>query len=168
MLSQADVEQLEDTYPSLQDVYPLSPLQQGLLFHSLLEPDSAAYFEQLRVTLNGRFDAHAFEAAWSGVVARHDILRTAFVHQSGADPLQVVLRDVQLPWSLHDWRDLNHEQQQSKLDAFLEQDRSKGFELDQAPLMRISIVRLRDDEYLMVWSHHHLLLDGWSLSLIHI
>jgi len=151
---------------NIEDVYPLSPMQQGMLFHSLYAPDSGVYVEQVSSTLHGDLNIQAFERAWQHVVNRHAILRTAFVWEGLDEPLQVVHQQVQLPLEQFDWRTLSHAEQEAKLEAFLQTEQRRGFELSQAPLMRLAIMQLADDTYQFVWSHHHLLLDGWCLPLL--
>ena len=155
---------------NVEDVYPLSPMQQGLLFHSLYEPGSGAYVEQVGWTLGGAFDEPAFERAWRQVIARHAPLRTCFFWEGLKQPLQVVRREVEPAWERHDWRGVLERGDAAargrRLREFLGADRRRGFALTQAPLMRLSQMLLADDERQFVWTYHHLLLDGWSISLV--
>ena len=138
-------------------------MQQGLLFHTLYAPDSGVYFNQFSCTLNGNLNVEALRQAWQQVVERHPILRTSFYWELDK-PLQVVHQQVELPWQDYDWRGVSASEQQ--LEAFLQADRAQGFDLNQAPLMRFTLMRLNKDIYQFIWSHHHLLLDGWSLPII--
>jgi amino acid adenylation domain-containing protein len=151
---------------NIEDIYNLSPLQQGLLFHTLHAPESGVYFEQFSWVLGGDLEIGSFEWAWQQVLERHPSLRTAFYWEELSEPLQVVHRQVELPWVEEDWRGLSPSEQQGRFEAFLEVDRVRGFELGQAPLMRCALLRVAEDAYQFVWSHHHLLLDGWSLPLV--
>jgi len=151
-------------HAQIEDVYPLSPMQQGILFHSLYAPETAVYFEQLSCELQGDLDVAAFAQAWRRAVARHSILRTAFVWEEMERPLQVVYRHVELPVEEFDWRGRTPAEQRRDLAAFLTEDRRRGFDLSRAPLMRLALIRLADGARQLVWSHHHLLLDGWSMS----
>nr|WP_318781268.1 non-ribosomal peptide synthetase [Amazonocrinis nigriterrae] len=153
-------------WKNLEDIYPLSPMQQGMLFHNLYAPESGVYFEQLSCTLRGNLDVSAFEQAWQQVVARHSSLRTAFVWEAISQPLQVVYRQVKVTLETHDWRQLTAIEQQQQLEIFLQSDRQKGFQLSQPPLIRLNLIQLAADCYQFIWSHHHLLLDGWSLPLV--
>lgn len=150
----------------IQDAYPLSPMQQGMLFHSLYEPTSGVYVNQLSCDLRGVVDITAFIQAWQQVIDRHTVLRTAFVWDTLEKPLQIVGRQVTLPWQLDDWRSLSDAEQQQRLQAWLHADRQQGFDLAKAPLMRLTLIQLDAATYRMIWSHHHLLLDGWSVALI--
>ncbi|MEP0858565.1 amino acid adenylation domain-containing protein [Trichocoleus sp. DQ-U1] len=150
---------------NLEDIYELSPMQQGLLFHTLYAPKSAMYFEQYSWTVQGDFNALAFKQAWQSVIDRHPILRTAFFWQDLEKPYQVVYRQAELIWQEQDWRH-SQELQAERLEMFLQADRDRDFDLSQAPLMRLALIRLANDTYQVVWSHHHILLDGWSGPLV--
>ena len=151
---------------SIQDIYPLSPMQQGMLFHTLYEPESAIYFEQSNCRLKGKLDVSAFELAWQRILDSHPVLRTSFVWEGLDDPVQVVNRQVQLPLTQQDWRGLSQVEQHEQLQRFLSADRKEGFAISQAPLMRLALIRLTDYNHEFIWSFHHLLLDGWSAALL--
>ncbi|MDZ8090978.1 MAG: amino acid adenylation domain-containing protein [Nostoc sp. DedQUE05] len=151
---------------NIESIYPLSPMQQGILFHSLYDPESGVYCEQLSCTLHGYINPTAFAQAWQRVVERHPALRTFFVWDNLDKPHQVVCKTVNLPFAADDWRSLSPTQQQEQLTAFQEADRNRGFELNQAPLMRCSLIQTADDTYEFVWTFHHLLIDGWSLPIV--
>ena len=151
---------------NVEAVYPLSPLQQGLLFHTLYAPQSGVYIAQMICALHGDLNVAAFKQVWQQVVDRHTVLRTAFVWEGLEEPLQVVGRKVRLPLAEEDWRSLPSSEQQRRLEEHLQQDRSRGFKLSKAPLMRLALIRLAEDVYQFVWSHHQLLLDGWSTPIL--
>ena len=151
---------------NIEDVYPLSPMQQGIWFHTLYAPDAALYCVQLSCTLHGALDVDAFAQAWSHAIGRHPILRTGFVGQARQEPAQVVHRRVELPLTQQDWRQLTPREQQARLDAYLQSDRALGFNLASPPLMRLALLWVADERYQLVWSHHHILLDGWCIPLL--
>ena len=151
---------------NIEDIYRLTPLQQGMLFHSLYEPEAEVGYEQTSCRLEGELDVAAFARAWSTVVQRHTILRTAFVWEGVKEPLQVVRREVTLPLHQEDWRDVSEQDQQTRLREYLKAERERGIDLRKAPLMRLSLLRLGEESYQLVWSRHHLLLDGWSRPLL--
>ncbi|MFN6515779.1 MAG: non-ribosomal peptide synthase/polyketide synthase [Nostoc sp. CreGUA01] len=151
---------------NIEDIYPLSPMQEGMLFESLYAPDSGVYFEQITCILTGNLDIKTFEQAWQQVVARHTIFRTAFLWESLNQPVQVVYRQVNVTVETYNWRDLSTQEQQQQLEAFLDSERQKGFQVSQAPLMRLHLIQLDGNTYQFVWCHHHLLLDGWSSPLV--
>jgi len=148
------------------DIYPLSPLQRGLLFHSLYAPEAAQYFEQLTCRLEGPVDGEAFAAAWQALVDRHPILRSAFVSQSAREPVQVVMKHVALPVSRLDWRGAPAGEQDRRFEELLAADQAQGFALQRPPLVRVTLIRTGNQDFRLVVSHHHLLLDGWSLPLL--
>ena len=165
-LDERKLARLTTAYPDIEDIYPLSHMQQGMLFHNLYAPKSTTYFLQLGCTLHGSLDLEAFSDAWRGVIAKHPILRTAFVWEGMEEPLQVVCANAELLLEQHDWRTLSPAEQEEKFEALLKEDRDKGFDLSKAPLMRFSLIAKGDDCHYFVWSRHHLLMDGWSLPLI--
>ncbi|MEA5603241.1 non-ribosomal peptide synthetase [Nostoc sp. UHCC 0252] len=152
---------------NIEAIYPLSPMQEGMLFHTLYEPESGVYFEQLSFTLHGNLDVSVFEQAWAKVVERHPVLRTLFVWENRTQPLQVVLKQVNLPWTYLDWCSLSPLEQEQQLEVFLESDRNKGFTLDKAPLIRCTLIKLAEGTYKFIDSSHHILTDGWCLPIIY-
>ncbi len=151
---------------NVEDIYPLSPLQRGLLFHTLYAPGSGVYFEQFTRTIRGNFNVLAFKQAIELLVENNPILRTAFIWEGLDEPLQVVYKKVKLPWDEHDWRGLSSQEQETALESFLQSDRAEGFKLSKAPLMRFILIRSAEETYHLIWSHHHALLDGWSMPLL--
>lgn len=150
---------------NIEDIYELSSMQHGMLFHTIAAPSSGAYFQQFCCTLH-QLDVSAFKKAWQRVVDRHSILRTSFYWKDLDKPYQVVYQQVDLPWELLDWRKLSLQEQQRQQEAFLKADRERGFELSFAPLMRIALIKVTDDAYLLIHSHHHIILDGLSWNLL--
>lgn len=151
---------------NVQDIYVLSPMQQGMLFHSISTVDLDVYYECVSCTISNGLNVAAFKQAWQQIIDRHPVLRTAFTWENRDKPLQVVLRQVPLPWEEYDWRDLSPSEQQTQLQAYLQADRQRGFDLKKAPLMRLTLIHTSDSTYYFVWSNHHIILDGWSGGLI--
>ncbi|MEH1813020.1 MAG: amino acid adenylation domain-containing protein [Nostoc sp.] len=160
------VAQKQSKSKDIESIYPLSPTQEGILFHTLYESESTIYFEQFQLTLHGNLDPGVFERAWQLLVERHSALRTLFVWKNRKQSVQVVRKQVNLPWSNLDWRMFPQQEQEIRLNSFLDSDRKQGFELDKAPLMRFALIRVADETYEFVWSFHHLLIDGWSWPII--
>lgn len=144
------------------DVYPLSRSQQGLLYHSLERSAAGCYLVQWRFRIVGRLDLHRFKSAWTSLIERHEALRTVFQWVGLDEPLQVVLNradDTILEESYGgDWH--------SKGAEVFEEERQTAFDLNKPPLMRIRFVQVADDEWLCFWTHHHLILDGWSQQIL--
>ena len=160
-LSEAQLSELPLPHAQVDNLYRLSPMQQGMLFLGLNSPDADLYINQLCIPVQG-LEPQRFKAAWQAVSKRHDILRSGFLWQDMAEPLQFVLADPQLPISLLDWRDQSDTAE--SLQALADAERAKGFDLDQPPLQRITLVRLGEDSYQLIWTYHHILIDGWSSS----
>jgi amino acid adenylation domain-containing protein len=152
--------------PDIEDIYELSPLQQGMLFHTLYAPESGVYLEQESFPLHGTIDVPALVRAWQHVVERHPVLRSSFHWEGLKKPVQVVHRQPQLPVDIQDWRRLSAREQEERLDAYLKSDREKGFELSKAPLLRVAILERGDELIQFMLTFHHILLDGWSHRLI--
>ncbi|MFL5540679.1 MAG: condensation domain-containing protein, partial [Longimicrobiaceae bacterium] len=151
---------------NVEDLYPLTPLQQGMLFHALHSPEADAYAEQMTLTLEGDVRPEAFAAAWQAVVDRHPALRTGFVWEGVKQPMQVVYRQVELPVRVDDWSALSDAEREARWAALVEDDRAAGWELRRAPLVRVALARMGEREWRFLLSPHHLLVDGWSLGLV--
>ncbi|HEY0601332.1 MAG TPA: MupA/Atu3671 family FMN-dependent luciferase-like monooxygenase, partial [Herpetosiphonaceae bacterium] len=154
------------THENIADIYKLTPIQQGILFHSLYTPQSGMYFEQFSWTVSQEWIVPVFERAWQYVVDQHPILRTAFFWEDLDEPIQVVQHQARLPFIELDWSDLTPAEQEARLETYLQADRERGFNLSEAPLMRVTAIRGGPTAFHTVWSYHHLLLDGWSVPLI--
>ncbi|WP_412765391.1 non-ribosomal peptide synthase/polyketide synthase [Pseudomonas sp. NGC7] len=161
-LSQVQLDHLPVAAASIADVYPLSPMQQGMLFHTLYDQQAGNYINQLRVDVEG-LDVLRFKQAWQAALDAHDILRTGFVWEGDLDqPMQVVRKQVTLPFSEHDWR--GAPALEAALQALAEDERQRGFALDEPALLRLVLVRIDDDRYHLIYTNHHILMDGWSTS----
>jgi amino acid adenylation domain-containing protein len=150
----------------IEDIYELTPLQQVMLFSTLYAPESGVYFETVNAPLRGPLSIPGLTSAWRRVVNHYSVLRSSFHWEDLEKPVQVVHRSTNLTVTEHDWRAVHRDQHEGRLKAFLEDDRRRGFRLDEAPLMRIAFIRLAQDVWHFVWSFHHLLLDGWSVQLV--
>ncbi|MEV3967397.1 non-ribosomal peptide synthase/polyketide synthase [Streptomyces sp. NPDC050698] len=165
-LDQAAVDRVVGDGRGVEDVYPLTPMQAGMLFHSLLDPQGRTYVNQVQVVLHGVTDPHALAAAWQDTADANAILRTRLVWQETAEPLQVVERRAVVPVTHHDWTDRTAERCAHETEALLDTDREAGIDLGAAPLMRLALIRLAPDRVRMVWTFHHVLLDGWSAAQV--
>src|SRR6185369_16777537 len=151
---------------NLEDLYQLSPMQLGMLFHTLEAPETGVYFEQSVFTIEGPLDTSSFERAWQAVVDRHSILRSAFLWQNLDSPVQVVHRRMDIVVDKHAWRDRPGEIQNQLLDEYLAADRNRGFDVEKAPLIRLALFQTSDLVHKFVFSRHHLILDRWSRSIV--
>ncbi len=151
-IDQAQLDTLPMNVTALEDLYPLSPMQQGMLFHTLYEPQVGAYISQLRLDIGG-LDCERFTRSWQAAVERHDILRSSF-HWQGLDVAhQAITRQVTLPLQVLEATDT---------DALADAERAQGFELGTAPLLRLKLVRTGTDAWHLIYTSHHILMDGWS------
>lgn len=154
------------TSKSIEASYALSPMQQGMLFHSLHKQQSGIDIEQMVCTLHENLEIAPFIQVWKQLIGRHAILRTSFRWSDLDEPSQQVYQDVQLPLTQYDWRELSDAEQLERHQTYLQCDRQRGFDLTHAPLMRLALFRLADAEYRLVWTFHHILLDGRSFTLL--
>ncbi|HKV07313.1 MAG TPA: amino acid adenylation domain-containing protein, partial [Thermoanaerobaculia bacterium] len=152
---------------NVEDLYPLAPAQQGMLLYLLISgAGSEVFFDQFASTMAGRLNPSAWRRAWQTVVDRHPALRTLFLWEKREQPLQVVRRTVEMPWQELDWSDLPLPEREARWAAFLHDDAKQGFDLGQAPLTRAAVIRWDGETWKFVWSFHHLVLDGWSMTLV--
>jgi amino acid adenylation domain-containing protein len=151
---------------NVEAVYPLSPAQQGMLFHSIAGNGVDRYLRQVVFELTGEVSLDALGAAWQGAVDRQPVLRTSFLWEGLKQPVQMVHRNAVLEWTDLDWTSTGAADLEQRLDAFLAEDRQRGIDLNRAPLMRCTVVRIRPDLALFVLTFHHIILDGWSVPIL--
>ncbi len=150
---------------NVDDIYGLSPLQRGMLLHTVHDGAADMYLGQHVYTVDGPLDTDLLIQAWRQVFESHPALRTSF-HWDGLDkPLQVVHRQVTPPARCEDWSCEPEDEQSARLDQLMAEDRATGFDLTSPPLQRLYLVRLDADRHVLAWTHHHLLLDGWSVPV---
>ncbi|UCH92481.1 MAG: AMP-binding protein, partial [Candidatus Aminicenantes bacterium] len=150
----------------IQNVYRLSPMQEGMLFHSLLEKESHAYVEQNVFSIKGEIDSTRFEESFNVLIRRYDIFRTVFFYDNLDEPLQIVLKERKYKMPVEDITHLTEDQKHEYLEAFKEKDRDRGFDLSKDLLMRIFLFKTGADSYKLVWTFHHIIMDGWCLGII--
>ena len=159
-LGQPALDDLTNRFPAMADVYPLTPMQR--LFFSMDAGRTSPGFEQWEFLIEGPLDCDRLRQAWQQVAARHSILRTAFVQAGSSRPHQVVLDRVEIPWLVKDWRTHPPEHQEELRRDFLAIDQRLPFDLAAPPLMRVALLRTGDTAHHLIWSTHHLVVDGWS------
>jgi amino acid adenylation domain-containing protein len=150
----------------IQDIYELSPMQHGMLFDSVTEGDSGMYLIQLEYALRGELRAEDLEEAWRRAAARHAVLRTSFHWDGMQKPQQVVHAEAPLTLAVHDWREIAPEEQERRFAEHRREDRARGVDFEQPPLMRLALFRMGPDSHRLLWTVHHILVEGWSASLI--
>jgi len=135
-------------------------MQLGMLFNYLKEPRTGIDIEQLVVHLPEPINFSRLQSAWSWLVSRHDILRARFSWDGASAPVQQILSEVTVPFEFFDCANLSKDSQHKKLTSFLEADRASGFDLNQAPLLRLAFFNWSDASCSLVWTFHHALIDG--------
>jgi hypothetical protein len=165
-LTQEWLDEREKQGWDIEDIYGLAPVQEGMLFHSLYAPQGGEYVVQLSYQVQGVVQVEALKRAWRQVLERHPVLRSSFHLEELEEPVQVVHRQVELPFTEQDWRGLSESEQLQRLAEDLETKRRLGFRLAEAPLMRMGLTRVTEQSYWFTWSFHHVLLDGWSMPRV--
>nr|WP_256980682.1 non-ribosomal peptide synthase/polyketide synthase [Rhodococcus sp. 14-1411-2a] len=166
-LAQSDIESWESRYGAVADIWSLAPLQSGLLFHTMLAEHSLdVYTMQVVLNLAGAVDTERLRGAAAALLDRYENLRTAFVQNDDGTSVQLVLDHVDLPWSEVDIRDTAPEERVAALARIRSDEQARHFDVTAPPLVRFLLVRLADDEYSLVLTNHHLVVDGWSMPLL--
>ncbi len=163
-LTQENLDNLPYSLRNIEDIYPLGPMQEGMLFYALMYPGSGIYHMLDRYEIDGKVDVDAFQMAWQEVLNRHPILRTSFQWEDYLRPHQFVHKQLELPFIYQDWRDIPEHEHNQHFNELLETELKAGFDFTIAPLMRILLVRLADKRYRFIRSHHHILMDAWCKS----
>ncbi|MEN6349572.1 MAG: amino acid adenylation domain-containing protein [Syntrophomonas sp.] len=164
-LSQPDVDRFTSG-KKIESIYELSPLQEGLLFHALLAPDSNQYVTQTHWTMEGRLDENAFKQSWQELIDYHAVFRTSFAWEGLEKPVQIVHERVEVPWNYVDLRKYSKAEQETRFESILKDDNRLVFDLHQPCLLRFYLVRMGDNSYRFVWTDHHILTDGWCVALL--
>ncbi|NWA46118.1 non-ribosomal peptide synthetase [Pseudomonas reactans] len=165
-LTQSQLDSLPIAASAIEDVYPLTPMQEGLLLHTLLEPGTGLYYMQDRYRINSALDSERFAQAWQAVIARHEALRASFCWNVGEDMLQVIHKPGSTPIEYLDWSNAPESEQEPRLQALLKQEREAGFDLlNQAPF-HLRLIRVGAERYWFMMSNHHILIDAWCRSLL--
>ncbi|MDQ0273893.1 non-ribosomal peptide synthetase, partial [Cytobacillus purgationiresistens] len=152
--------------PAIEKIYPLSPMQEGMLFHALYSKESNAYLEQIRLEIDKSINVQVFEECFNKLIARHDILRSIFIHEGVPRPVQVVLSQRMTKIISVNISHLNTQEQETYINTYLNEDKNHLFNLDKDLLMRITVFETGTSTSTVLWSFHHILLDGWSLGLV--
>jgi len=151
--------------PKIEAIYPLTFMQQALLLHALYEQNDQGF---LHVTcrLQGPLQEDLFQASWAKAIQRHAAMRTSIHWEKIEKPMQVVHPKATIKWDKHDWTSNSPEEQQTQLASLKDIDRELGLDLTKAPISRLALIQLQAEEHLLLWSCHHILLDGWSTTII--
>ncbi|PPA82420.1 non-ribosomal peptide synthetase [Brevibacillus laterosporus] len=151
---------------NVQNLYRLSPMQKGILFHSLKDKENHAYFDQLIFTLEGKVELEYLEEAFNQLIKKHDILRTVFRYKKVKEPVQMVLKERNSTIYFEDISHLEADEKDNYINQFKRRDREKGFDLSRDLLIRLSLFKLDKEQYQLIMSNHHIIMDGWCLGII--
>jgi non-ribosomal peptide synthase protein (TIGR01720 family) len=165
-LKEEEVEEVAKGGGEIEEIYPLTPVQEGMLFHTLYEPEGGMYVQQMSCVLEGELREKEMEEAWQEVVDRHESLRGRYEWEGLERGVQVVEKRVKVEMRVEDWRGGSEEEQEQWLEERMRKEEEEGFDVRRAPLMRWKLMRLGEKRQRMLWSHHHLVLDGWSLPVV--
>lgn len=165
-LSQTQLDSIVCDNRELENILPLSSTQAGIFYHSLSVAKNEVYFTQVYWQHHAGLDMDAMRQAWKKIVERHEIFRVKLIWEGLDEPLQVVLKKVNLPFSVLDWSAYSDRQQHKKLQDFLHLEQKEGIDLKSVPLLRINIIKLSANEHIIAWGQHHISFDGWSLGAV--
>ncbi|MGD2090925.1 MAG: amino acid adenylation domain-containing protein [Candidatus Aminicenantes bacterium] len=164
-LSIETLERLKKEYP-LEDIYPLTPMQEGMLFYGLYAANTSAYFTQVSFRLQGELNVDYVEKSLNELLKRYQVLRTVFVHEGLEHPLQLVLKERQVDFYYEDISEMSQEDKEVFIKGFKEKNRQRLFDLSRDVLMRVTVIRLSRGQYEFIWNKHHIILDGWCFSIL--
>ncbi|NWN77335.1 non-ribosomal peptide synthetase [Bacillus sp. (in: firmicutes)] len=167
-LSLEELENIKNKYSSchIEKIYPLANMQKGMLFHAMEDHTSGAYFQQIVFDLKGSVNAAILEDSFNEIVKRHEILRASFEYEIVEEPRQIIAAERKIAFTSIDLKEKSRAQKQMLIEKYLKEDQEKGFDLSSESLMRVCLIRIDDESYQLIWSHHHILLDGWCLGIM--
>ncbi|MBS4535928.1 hypothetical protein GOQ29_09910, partial [Clostridium sp. D2Q-14] len=151
---------------NIEKIYPLSPLQEGMLYHQLLDEKSGDYVVQTTLKINGKFSVDVAKESIQLLATKHDVLRTIIPLNRFKKSVQIVLKEKEIEFKKFDFQGYSSEEQEIRIDEFLKKDVERGFDFEKSSNFRVAIIKLSHDEWIMVWSFHHIIIDGWCLSIL--
>ncbi|MDW3194583.1 MAG: amino acid adenylation domain-containing protein [Cytophagales bacterium] len=165
-ISNTEFQNLQRRY-DFSDIYPLSPMQEGILFHSVLDTEEGYYFGQTTGTIKGKLDVGIMERSMNFLISRYDILRTVFLHKNYDRPIQVVLKEQKIDFTYADIsNDIKERSEEEVIAKYRQKDKNRKFDLSNDVLMRLTVMKVAEDEFSLIWSHHHILMDRWCIGII--
>lgn len=153
-------------YDIIERIYKLTHMQEGMLFHAMKDEDSLAYIEQTSLDINGCIHIENIEKSMNALIDKYDILRTAIVYKEIEIPRQVVLKERKLKVQYEDYSNLLEEEKLQNIIEFEKKDRERGFDLTKDNLLRLSLIKLSEEKHRLIWSFHHIILDGWCMPIV--
>jgi amino acid adenylation domain-containing protein/non-ribosomal peptide synthase protein (TIGR01720 family) len=173
-LSIRELEAIASSIPGgIKDIYPLSPAQEGILYDTMLSTNPTAYFAHTAYRVRSHLNVPLVEQTFNELFRRYDILRTVFISEGFDRPLQVVPRERRIDFFYQDLRELipgpgssAREAKEDFIEKFKENDRQRNFDLSKDTMLRAAVLQLDENEYELIWSNHHILMDGWCLGIL--
>lgn len=165
-LQQQELDRLLVTQSQVEDIYPLSQMQQNMLYQLLHHPQPGLYVNQTSFPLPGNINAELFKEAWQQIIDNHPILRTTFAWEGLLQPFQVVHTKAEVAFQEYDWSDRSQEKQEELLESLLDEECLCGFDPAQLPLMKLFLIKMNDGQYQFVKFDSYLLMDAWSGFLL--
>src|SRR5690606_5947578 len=157
---------LFDKFSSIEDILSLSPVQKSMVFHNIYSPDSSVAVVQTIFSINSDLDVEVFKKVWQTLLNRHESLRASYHWEDLEEPVQVVHKDLDVPYKFFNWSQYTESERSDLLEKYIEKDRQTGFDISNPPLMRITVIQEGDQAFEVIWTHHHLQLDGWCNSIL--
>jgi fengycin family lipopeptide synthetase D len=151
---------------NVKDIYSLTPMQEGILYHSLLDKESHAYFEQVVLNVEGKLDIKYLEASLNALIQRYEVLRTIFVYKKVKKPYQVVLKEQKADIYFENIVKLSETDKKAFVEEFKINDVKRGFDVSKDILIRLSVLKTREISYKLIWSFHHIIMDGWCIGIL--
>ncbi|WP_396278709.1 bacitracin non-ribosomal peptide synthetase BacC [Bacillus paralicheniformis] len=166
-ISLDELEEIKGRYRGvIEKIYPLANMQKGMLFHAIEDHTSDAYFQQTVIDIEGYVDPAILEASFSDIMKRHEILRASYEYEIVEEPRQIIIENRSIDFTYFNIAKSSAQQQEMFIERLINEDRKKGFDLSRDVLMRAYLLKTAERSYRLVWSHHHILLDGWCLGII--
>ncbi|MGO4964300.1 MULTISPECIES: bacitracin non-ribosomal peptide synthetase BacC [Bacillus] len=166
-ISLDELEEIKGKYSSvIEKIYPLANMQKGMLFHAIEDHTSDAYFQQTVMDIEGYVDPAILEASFNDIMKRHEILRASYEYEIVEEPRQIIIENRSIDFTYFNIAKSSAQQQEMFIERLINEDRKKGFDLSRDVLMRAYLLKTAERSYRLVWSHHHILLDGWCLGII--
>ncbi|MDW6053303.1 bacitracin non-ribosomal peptide synthetase BacC [Bacillus paralicheniformis] len=166
-ISLDELEEIKGRYRGvIEKIYPLANMQKGMLFHAIEDHTSDAYFQQTIMDIEGYVDPAILEASFNDIMKRHEILRASYEYEIVEEPRQIIIENRSIDFTYFNIAKSSAQQQEMFIERLINEDRKKGFDLSRDVLMRVYLLKTAERSYRLVWSHHHILLDGWCLGII--
>ncbi|KAF0818519.1 Polyketide synthase module protein [Bacillus sp. ZZV12-4809] len=165
-INQKQIDYLFDKFSSIEDILSLSPVQKSMVFHNIYSPDSSVAVEQTIFSIISDLDVQVFKEVWQTLLNRHESLRASYHWEDLEEPVQVVHKDLDVPFKFFNWSQYTESERSDLLEKYIEKDRQTGFDISNPPLMRITVIQEGDQAFEVIWTHHHLQLDGWCNSIL--